>query len=250
MADASIKGALSDIVKSVTSSKAVLDDVKDDNKLVLDLLESINQKLNDLLNKLDAALNGGIKKPKTTSNQVSSKLSAVEDDTEIDVENEETEPDKAKTISKPGKQSKSVSSKEELKTETKTEAKTKNTEKPTKKKPAANKSKSSKANASDDDEPANVINNIMTYFKTKYMENQNSFDSILEENQAKSVFLKNEEELNAKKDGVQKIKAQAIILYKSLTKTQKKKIRDMRAEENDASNANNDDDVEHAEASD
>jgi len=257
MADASIKGALSDIVKSVTSSKGVLDEVKDDNKLVLDLLESINQKVNDLANKLDAVLSGGIKKPKTISNQVASKPSVVEDDTEIDVENEENEPVKAKANSKPGKQTKSVSSKEEsnetkaeFKTETKTEAKPKNTKKSTTKKPASNKSNPSNTNASDDDEPTKVINNIMTYFKNRYTENQNSFDSILEENQAKSEFLKNAEELNNKKEGAQKIKAQATILYKSLTKTQKKKIRDMMSEENDASNANNDEDVEHADVSD
>jgi hypothetical protein len=250
MADSSIKGVLSEIVKSVTSSKEVLGDVKDDNKMVLELLEVINQKVNDLSNKLDAVLNGGIKKPKTNSNQVASKQSVVEDD-DIDVE-DETESVEVKSNIKPGKQTKAVSSKEES-NETKadkTEAKPKNTKKPATKKPTTNKSKSSNANNSDDDEPTKVINNIMTYFKNKYTENQNSFDSILEENQAKSEFLKNAEELNTKKEGPQKIKAQATILYKSLNKSQKKKIRDMMAEENDTSNTNNDEDVEHADVSD
>jgi hypothetical protein len=88
-----------------------------------------------------------------------------------------------------------------------------------------------------------LIKNIMTYFKFKYFEDQTIFDSILEESQAAALF---EEHANALADkkGAAKLKAQASLLYKILTKDQKKKIKEKMLDENDAASINNDDDIE------
>jgi hypothetical protein len=88
-----------------------------------------------------------------------------------------------------------------------------------------------------------LIKNIMTYFKVKYTDDQNFFDSILEENQAAAIFEEHKDELNDK-TGPAKIKTQSSLLYKNLTKVQKKKIREKMMDENDAANVNNDDDIE------
>lgn len=87
-----------------------------------------------------------------------------------------------------------------------------------------------------------LIKNIMTYFKIKYIEDQKFFDSILEENQAKSIFAEHEEDWS-NKTGDSKIKTQASLLYKNLNKAQKKKIREKMMDENDAASTNNDDDI-------
>lgn len=88
-----------------------------------------------------------------------------------------------------------------------------------------------------------LIKNIMTYFKVKYTEDQKFFDSILEENQADALFAEHKDELSGKNDAA-KIKTQASLIYKNLTKVQKKKIREKMMDENDATNVNNDDDIE------
>lgn len=88
-----------------------------------------------------------------------------------------------------------------------------------------------------------LIKNIMTYFKVKYMEDQTIFDSILEESQAEALFEEHADEL-ADKKGVAKLKTQTSLLYKNLTKAQKKKIREKMLDENDAASVNNDDDIE------
>jgi hypothetical protein len=88
-----------------------------------------------------------------------------------------------------------------------------------------------------------LIKNIMTYFKVKYLEDQTVFDSILEESQADSLFAEHADELVDKK-GAAKLKTQITVLYKNLTKVQKKKIREKMLDENDAASVNNDDDIE------
>ena len=72
----------------------------------------------------------------------------------------------------------------------------------------------------------------------------------MEENQAEAIFAENETDISAKKKGVQRDKAKATILYKNLTKAQKKKIREMMMDEHDAASVNNDDDVDEENDSD
>jgi hypothetical protein len=89
-----------------------------------------------------------------------------------------------------------------------------------------------------------IIKNILTYFKVRYNENMNIFDSILEENQAKSIFEENAKSINAKKNDVEKQKERTNLLYKNLSDSQKKKVREMMTEENESAVINNDDDIE------
>ena len=110
---------------------------------------------------------------------------------------------------------------------------------PKKKKKAASKKEPADANA----DSCKMIKNIMSYFKIKYIENQNYFNNILEEKQADALFAQHAEELNDKK-GVNKIKTQASLLYKNLNKNQKNKIREKMMCENEAASVNNDDDIE------
>lgn len=120
----------------------------------------------------------------------------------------------------------------------------------TPRKKSAVKVKASDAKAADTDVPVKVIKNIMTFFKTRYIEDGTIFDDILEENQAEAIFAENETDISAKKKGVQRDKAKATILYKNLTKAQKKKIREMMMDEHDAASVNNDDDVDEENDSD
>ena len=120
----------------------------------------------------------------------------------------------------------------------------------TPRKKSAVKVKASDAKAADTDAPVKVIKNIMTFFKTRYIEDGTIFDDILEENQAEAIFAENETDISAKKKGVQRDKAKATILYKNLTKAQKKKIREMMMDEHDAASVNNDDDVDEENDSD
>lgn len=120
----------------------------------------------------------------------------------------------------------------------------------TPRKKSAVKVKASDANAADTDAPVKVIKNIMTFFKTRYIEDRTLFDDILEENQAEAIFAENETDISAKKEGVQRDKAKATILYKNLTKAQKKKIREKMMDEHDAASVNNDDDVDEENDSD
>jgi hypothetical protein len=120
----------------------------------------------------------------------------------------------------------------------------------TPRKKSAVKIKASDAKAADTDAPVKVIKNIMTFFKTRYIEDGSLFDDILEENQAEAIFAENETDISAKKEGVQRDKAKATILYKNLTKAQKKKIREKMMDEHDAASVNNDDDVDEENDSD
>lgn len=120
----------------------------------------------------------------------------------------------------------------------------------TPRKKSAVKVKASDAKAADTDAPVKVIKNIMTFFKTRYIEDGTLFDDILEENQAEAIFAENETDISAKKEGVQREKVKATILYKNLTKAQKKKIREKMMDEHDAASVNNDDDVDEENDSD
>lgn len=120
----------------------------------------------------------------------------------------------------------------------------------TPRKKSAVKVKASDAKAADTDAPVKVIKNIMTFFKTRYIEDGTIFDDILEENQAEAIFAENETDISTKKEGVQRDKAKATILYKNLTKAQKKKIREKMMDEHDAASVNNDDDVDEENDSD
>ena len=120
----------------------------------------------------------------------------------------------------------------------------------TQRKKSAVKVKASDAKAADTDAPVKVIKNIMTFFKTRYIEDGTIFDDILEENQAEAIFAENETDISTKKKGVQRDKAKATILYKNLTKAQKKKIREKMMDEHDAASVNNDDDVDEENDSD
>jgi hypothetical protein len=89
-----------------------------------------------------------------------------------------------------------------------------------------------------------IIKNILKYFKIRYNENENVFDAILEENQAKSIFAEKDAQISAKKNEVEKQKERTNVLYKSLTADQKKKIREKMNDENEAASINDDDDIE------
>ena len=89
-----------------------------------------------------------------------------------------------------------------------------------------------------------VIKNIMTYFKTRYLEDPSVFNNILEEKQAESIFAEHADEISAKSEGVQRNKIKAAILYKNITKEQKKKIREKMLNENESASVNNDEDIE------
>jgi hypothetical protein len=111
------------------------------------------------------------------------------------------------------------------------------------KKPAPKNVAHSEAKSSESETPVKTINNIMTYFKTRYLEDPSVFDDILEENQAESLFAEYADEISSKKEGIQRNKAKISILYKKMTKEQKKKIREKMMDENEAASVNNDEDV-------
>jgi hypothetical protein len=92
--------------------------------------------------------------------------------------------------------------------------------------------------------PTLIIRNILRYFKVRYTEDNTVFNSILEENQAEAVFKEHAAAINAKKNDADKQKERANLLYKNLSESQKKKIREKMNDENEAAVINNDDDIE------
>ena len=147
------------------------------------------------------------------------------------------------------KKPKAVAPKKETAKTAKIKATTTTTAENPRKKSAA-KVKASDAKAADTDASVKVTKNIMSFFKTRYIEDGTLFDDILEENQAEAIFAENETDISAKKEGVQREKVKATILYKNLTKAQKKKIREKMMDEHDAASVNNDDDVDEENDSD
>jgi len=132
----------------------------------------------------------------------------------------------------------------------KTAAPKKETAKSTKNKTTTTTVKTPRKKSANTDAPIKIINNIMTYFKARYIEDGTIFDDILEENQAEAIFAENKADILAKKEGIERDRAKAIILYKNLTKAQKKKVREKMMDEHDAASVNNDDDIDEENNSD
>lgn len=86
--------------------------------------------------------------------------------------------------------------------------------------------------------------NIMTYFKSKYTEDPTFFNDILEEKQIESVIEEHKETIMSKKKGATRDKTQITLIYKSLTGSQKKSLRDKMLEENEAAGINTNADLE------
>jgi hypothetical protein len=122
-----------------------------------------------------------------------------------------------------------------------------------KKKKAAAKSDESKESkdgkAGKPKKTAAPVNNIMAYFKHVYAEDPTDLDDILEENQAKSVFKEHADEIAAKKEGAAREKHKRSLVYKSLSTSQRKKLREKMIEETEA-NADNEAEVGEESASD
>lgn len=77
-----------------------------------------------------------------------------------------------------------------------------------------------------------VTTNVMRYFKVKYTEDSKYFNDILEENQAESVIAENADKLKNKKKGAAQSKEILSLIYKSLTKDQKKEVKLKMTDEN------------------
>ena len=93
------------------------------------------------------------------------------------------------------------------------------------------------------DDGSKSVKNIMTYFKVKYLANPNNFNDIFEENQVAAIFAEHATDINGKKEGVQRDKIKVTLLYKKMSKDQKKKLREKMINENDSANVNNDADI-------
>ena len=87
------------------------------------------------------------------------------------------------------------------------------------------------------------IKNVMTYFKTKYQEDDTLFNDILEENQSEAVFEQHKSDIASKKEGAPRKKTKATLLYKTLSKSQKSKIRERMVNEHERSIINNNDEL-------
>lgn len=106
------------------------------------------------------------------------------------------------------------------------------------------KSKSEKKSKASTNENPKVIKNILKYFKVKYASNENIFDDILEENQVSTVLLENAAKIDGKKNETDKQKERINLVYKSLTESQRNKIRARMVSDNDAISTNTNDDIE------
>lgn len=89
-----------------------------------------------------------------------------------------------------------------------------------------------------------VINNIMSYFKQRYIEDNTYFDEILEEKQAEALFKEHEKLISSKKGDAKQNAAKANLIYKDLSDSQRKKVREKMTDENETISTNNDDDIE------
>lgn len=206
---------------SLENITTVVDDIKFDNKTNTELLGSIYQIVEDISKKLDEFLNAGLKKP-ITKPKSSSKADTFDEGDDIEEEEETSTPKpKAKTSSR----KKPVNIEPDVVISTETSVSTSTETSAAKGK--AKTPKATKTEVSADEEKQKPIVNITSFFKNKYEKDPTAFDDILEENQAKSVIAANADKLNTKK-GVQKIRAQADLIFKSLTADQKKKIYEMK----------------------
>ena len=122
---------------------------------------------------------------------------------------------------------------------------------PTPRKKGAAKSKA-ETKTEEPESSSKVVKNIMSYFKTRYTEDPNSFNDLISKQERESIFNipENAAELNSKTAGPQRIKAESAIMYKSLTVPQRNIIRKNMKNEHDAASVNNDVDVVEDGASD
>jgi hypothetical protein len=219
MSDTQIKTSLATIINTLNSHKAVIDEVKSENAMVIELLNNVLQLSTDISKKFDEMLNIGVKKPRTTTKK--------EDDPEA-----EPKEIKPKGRAKPKTEDAEEKPKAEKPKVEKPKAEKPKVEKPKAEKPKVEKPKAEKPKVekADDDK----VKNIMTYFKTTYSNDPSLFDDILDQEQSDTVFDANAEEIAAKKDGVARNKVKASLLYKTLTKAQKNKIRDKMLAEDEA----------------
>ena len=215
MSDAQVKTSLATIINTLNSHKAVIDEVKSENVIIIEVLNTVLQLSTDMSKKFDEMLNIGVKKPRTTTKK----------EDEPEAEPKEIKP-KGKAKSKT-EDTEEKPKAEKPKAEKPKAEKPKPESKPKVEKPKAEKPKVEKA---DDDK----VKNIMTYFKTAYSNDPSLFDDILDQEQSDTVFDANAEEIAAKKDGVARNKLKASLLYKTLTKAQKNKIRDKMLAEDEA----------------
>lgn len=229
MSDAQFKLAMNNIVSEINANKELLTEVRADGKAVFETIQTIYQRIEDMSKKFDEVLNAGIKKPRTDESGDHMK--------------------KADVVKKPRATAKKATS--EVNEADDTESSSAPAPTPAKKKPVT-KSRTSNATGESKSDGGKVVNNIMTYFKTKYLENSTAFNDILDEKQAENAFAepKNAADIESKKAGITREKAKAMALYKSTTKDQKKKIRDRIINDQEAANINNDADVEEAPESD
>jgi hypothetical protein len=233
MADAQFKATLNGIVGELNANKELLTEVRADSKAVFEILNTLYQRVEDMSKKFDEVLNAGIKKPRTDESGGPAK---------------KAEPAVAKKPRASAKKA-TASDKEAGGAESAVSSTVSATETPAKKKPVT-KAKASEAASETKSDGGKVVNNIMTYFKTKYLEDSTTFNDILDAKQAEEAFAKNAADIDSKKAGPAREKAKAMALYKSTTKEQKKKIRDRIINEQEAASVNNDEDVEEAPDSD
>ena len=247
---AELKATLNDISKTVNSLKSVLENVNDDHKMIMEILATIHQIAADINSKYDEMLKAGIKKPKTRNTKN-------DDDTDIEKDDasetsaskaprkKKTETEVAKKAAprkknnvEPSEHAESAEPAEPAEPVEPAEP-AEPAEQKKKRQPKAQKPEASEASVETPETPevqavpavhAKPIVTITNYFKNKYTEDPTAFDSILEENQAKAVLAANTDKLESKK-GVQKVRAQADLIFKSLTPDQKKKIYAMKETE-------------------
>ena len=238
MAETQFKASLNTIISELHAHKEIVTEVRADNKAMFEILNTLYQRVEDMSKKFDEVLNAGIKKPRT------------DDSSEPTKKSESAAPKKARGESAAKKSAAAAKDIAES-SGCGSEHVVAESVAPAKKKPVT-KAKTADPSASEtkSDKGGKVVNNIMTYFKTKYLEDSSVFNDILDEKQAEEAFAKNAADIESKKAGATREKAKAMILYKSTTKEQKKKIRDRIINEQEAASVNNDEDVEEAEDSD
>jgi uncharacterized coiled-coil protein SlyX len=214
MTDKSFKAATDSILEAVAKNTRNVAELNTNVASSKELIEIMHQRIEDMSRKFDEILNGSA----TPSIAAKPKAAAKS---------------KAKPKAKPN-------AKADAKDDD-TDAENSDTESSAKTKPKA-KPKSTKIKTKD--ESTDPVNNIMTYFKQKYNDDNTCFDKILEENQATALFEEHSDDLKSKK-GVALAKAKVSLLYKNITKAQKKKIREKMTEEHEALSMDKNDDITH-----
>ena len=115
---------------------------------------------------------------------------------------------------------------------------------PTPRKKGASKAKT-ETKTEEPEGSSKVVKNIMSYFKSRYIDDPNSFNDLITKQEREDIFNipENATELNSKTAGLQRTKAESAIMYKSLTNIQRNTIRKNMKNEHDVASTNNDIDV-------